>query len=131
MDLLARRHRLRPDDQHRQEDARALRRAFVIDRPGIVTEQRSVDGTRKWLLRFADGNEAETVNIPEEDRGSVCVSSQVGCTLTCSFCHTGTQPLVRNLSPAEIVGQFMVARDSYGEWPTPTADARACSPTSS
>ncbi len=97
---------------------------FVIDRPGIVTEQRSVDGTRKWLLRFADGNEVETVNIPEEDRGSVCVSSQVGCTLTCSFCHTGTQPLVRNLSAAEIVGQFMVARDSYGEWPTPTADAQ-------
>ena len=100
-----------------------LAERFVIDRPGIVTEQRSVDGTRKWLLRFADGNEAETVNIPEEDRGSVCVSSQVGCTLTCSFCHTGTQPLVRNLSAAEIVGQFMVARDSYGEWPTPTADA--------
>ena len=101
-----------------------LAELFVVDRPGIVTEQRSVDGTRKWLLRFADGNEAETVNIPEEDRGSVCVSSQVGCTLTCSFCHTGTQPLVRNLSPAEIVGQFMVARDSYGEWPTPTADAQ-------
>ena len=100
-----------------------LAEQFVIDRPGIVTEQRSVDGTRKWLLRFADGNEAETVNIPEEDRGSVCVSSQVGCTRTCSFCHTGTQPLVRNLSAAEIVGQFMVARDSYGEWPTPTADA--------
>lgn len=100
-----------------------LAELFIIDRPGIVTEQRSVDGTRKWLLRFADGNEAETVNIPEEDRGSVCVSSQVGCTLTCSFCHTGTQPLVRNLSPAEIVGQFMLARDSYGEWPTPTADA--------
>ncbi|MBN9490445.1 MAG: 23S rRNA (adenine(2503)-C(2))-methyltransferase RlmN [Alphaproteobacteria bacterium] len=100
---------------------------FVIARPGIVTEQRSVDGTRKWLLRFADGNEAETVNIPEEDRGSVCVSSQVGCTLTCSFCHTGTQPLVRNLSPAEIVGQFMVARDSYGEWPTPIETTRMLS----
>jgi 23S rRNA (adenine2503-C2)-methyltransferase len=100
---------------------------FVIERPGIVTEQRSVDGTRKWLLRFADGNEAETVNIPEEDRGSVCVSSQVGCTLTCSFCHTGTQPLVRNLTPAEIVGQFMVARDSYGEWPTPTETTRMLS----
>ncbi len=97
---------------------------FVIERPSIVTEQRSVDGTRKWLLRFADGNEAETVNIPETDRGSVCVSSQVGCTLTCTFCHTGTQPLVRNLTPDEIVGQFMVARDSYGEWPTPTADAQ-------
>jgi 23S rRNA (adenine2503-C2)-methyltransferase len=100
---------------------------FVVERPHIVTEQRSIDGTRKWLLRFPDGNEAETVNIPEEDRGSVCVSSQVGCTLTCSFCHTGTQPLVRNLSPAEIVGQFMVARDSYGEWPTPTETTRMLS----
>jgi 23S rRNA (adenine2503-C2)-methyltransferase len=100
---------------------------FVIERPEIVTEQRSVDGTRKWLLRFPDGNEAETVNIPEDDRGSVCVSSQVGCTLTCSFCHTGTQPLVRNLSPDEIVGQFMVARDSYGEWPTPTETTRMLS----
>ncbi|WP_421995204.1 23S rRNA (adenine(2503)-C(2))-methyltransferase RlmN [Reyranella sp.] len=100
---------------------------FVIERPGIVTEQRSVDGTRKWLLRFADGNEAETVNIPEEDRGSVCVSSQVGCTLTCTFCHTGTQPLVRNLAPDEIVGQFMVARDSYGEWPTPIETTRMLS----
>jgi 23S rRNA (adenine2503-C2)-methyltransferase len=100
-----------------------LAERFVVERPQIVTEQRSTDGTRKWLLRFPDGNEAETVNIPEEDRGSVCVSSQVGCTLNCSFCHTGTQKLVRNLEPAEIVGQFMVARDSYGEWPTPTADA--------
>jgi 23S rRNA (adenine2503-C2)-methyltransferase len=104
-----------------------LAELFVIERPGIVTEQRSVDGTRKWLLRFADGNEAETVNIPEEDRGSVCVSSQVGCTLTCSFCHTGTQALVRNLAPSEIVGQFMVARDSYGEWPTPTETTRMLS----
>jgi 23S rRNA (adenine2503-C2)-methyltransferase len=100
---------------------------FVIERPQIVTEQRSTDGTRKWLLRFPDGNEAETVNIPEEDRGSVCVSSQVGCTLTCSFCHTGTQALVRNLTPDEIVGQFMVARDSYGEWPTPTETTRMLS----
>jgi 23S rRNA (adenine2503-C2)-methyltransferase len=100
---------------------------FVVERPQIVTEQRSIDGTRKWLLRFGDGNEAETVNIPEEDRGSVCVSSQVGCTLSCSFCHTGTQPLVRNLTPAEIVGQFMVARDSYGEWPTPTETTRMLS----
>jgi len=104
-----------------------LAELFVIARPEIVTEQRSVDGTRKWLLRFADGNEAETVNIPEDDRGSVCVSSQVGCTLTCSFCHTGTQPLVRNLGPAEIVGQFMVARDSYGEWPTPIETTRMLS----
>ncbi len=104
-----------------------LAELFVVERPQIVTEQRSVDGTRKWLLRFPDGNEAETVNIPEEDRGSVCVSSQVGCTLTCSFCHTGTQALVRNLAPAEIVGQFMVARDSYGEWPTPTETTRMLS----
>jgi 23S rRNA (adenine2503-C2)-methyltransferase len=104
-----------------------LAELFVVERPEIVTEQRSVDGTRKWLLRFPDGNEAETVNIPEEDRGSVCVSSQVGCTLTCSFCHTGTQALVRNLAPAEIVGQFMVARDSYGEWPTPTETTRMLS----
>lgn len=104
-----------------------LAELFVIERPQIVTEQRSVDGTRKWLLRFTDGNEAETVNIPEEDRGSVCVSSQVGCTLTCSFCHTGTQALVRNLTPDEIVGQFMVARDSYGEWPTPTDATRMLS----
>ncbi len=104
-----------------------LNELFVIERPQIVTEQRSTDGTRKWLLRFPDGNEAETVNIPEEDRGSVCVSSQVGCTLTCSFCHTGTQPLVRNLTPDEIVGQFMVARDSYNEWPTPTLETRMLS----
>ena len=104
-----------------------LNELFVIERPQIVTEQCSTDGTRKWLLRFPDGNEVETVNIPEEDRGSVCVSSQVGCTLTCSFCHTGTQPLVRNLTPDEIVGQFMVARDSYGEWPTPTLETRMLS----
>jgi 23S rRNA (adenine2503-C2)-methyltransferase len=104
-----------------------LEELFVIDRPTIATEQRSSDGTRKWLLRLVDGNEVECVNIPEEDRGSVCVSSQVGCTLTCSFCHTGTQPLVRNLSAAEIVGQFMVARDSYGEWPTPTETTRMLS----
>ncbi|MBS0548195.1 MAG: 23S rRNA (adenine(2503)-C(2))-methyltransferase RlmN [Proteobacteria bacterium] len=104
-----------------------LNELFVVERPQIVTEQRSTDGTRKWLLRFPDGNEAETVNIPEEDRGSVCVSSQVGCTLTCTFCHTGTQPLVRNLTPDEIVGQFMVARDSYGEWPTPTLETRMLS----
>ncbi len=104
-----------------------LAELFVIERPQIVTEQRSTDGTRKWLLRFPDGNEAETVNIPEEDRGSVCVSSQVGCTLTCSFCHTGTQSLVRNLTPDEIVGQFMIARDSYNEWPTPTLETRMLS----
>ncbi|MGE0152655.1 MAG: 23S rRNA (adenine(2503)-C(2))-methyltransferase RlmN [Reyranellaceae bacterium] len=100
-----------------------LEELYVIERPQIAAEQRSSDGTRKWLLRLADGNEVESVYIPEEDRGAVCVSSQVGCTLTCSFCHTGTMKLVRNLGPAEIVGQFMVARDSYGEWPSPTGEA--------
>ncbi len=96
-----------------------LATSAAIVRPEIVTEQRSADETRKWLLRFADGKEAETVYIPEADRGALCISSQVGCTLTCAFCHTGTQPFVRNLGPAEIVGQVMIARDAYGEWPTP------------
>ncbi|WP_142850608.1 23S rRNA (adenine(2503)-C(2))-methyltransferase RlmN [Telmatospirillum sp. J64-1] len=100
---------------------------FVAQRPTITREQTSSDGTRKWLLKFPDGNEAETVYIPEEDRGSVCVSSQVGCTLTCKFCHTGTQLLVRNLMAAEIVSQFMVARDSYGEWPSPMDGGRMIS----
>lgn len=90
-----------------------------VGRPEMAEEQTSEDRTRKWLLRFADGNEVETVFIPEDDRGAVCVSSQVGCTLTCRFCHTGTQNLVRNLTAAEIVGQFMLARDRYGEWPSP------------
>jgi 23S rRNA (adenine2503-C2)-methyltransferase len=94
---------------------------FVIGRPQAATVQTSTDATRKWLFRFRDGQEAETVYIPDrkEDRGAVCISSQVGCTLSCRFCHTGTQALVRNLGPAEIVGQFMAARDSYGEWPSP------------
>jgi 23S rRNA (adenine2503-C2)-methyltransferase len=98
---------------------------FVIGRPETRAEQRSADGTRKWLFRFRDGQEAETVYIPdrEEDRGSVCISSQVGCTLTCRFCHTGTQKLVRNLGAAEIVGQFMAARDAHGEWPSPKGEA--------
>lgn len=102
---------------------------FVIERPQISREQLSEDGTRKWLLRFDDANEAETVYIPDqdEDRGAVCVSSQVGCTLTCRFCHTGTQLLVRNLTAAEIVGQFLVARDAYGEWPSPTDESRLIS----
>ncbi|MFN3459796.1 MAG: 23S rRNA (adenine(2503)-C(2))-methyltransferase RlmN [Oceanibaculum sp.] len=90
---------------------------FRIARPEVVTEQKSTDGTIKWLLRFEDGNEVETVFIPEEDRGTLCVSSQVGCTLTCKFCHTGTQRWVRNLGAAEIVGQAMLARDKLGEWP--------------
>jgi 23S rRNA (adenine2503-C2)-methyltransferase len=84
---------------------------YVLQRPAISRALGSVDGTRKWLLRFADGEEVETVHIPEEDRGTLCVSSQVGCTLTCSFCHTGTQRLVRNLASEEIVGQVMIARD--------------------
>ena len=104
-----------------------LENHFVLARPTIAREQTSVDGTRKWLMQFADSQKAEAVFIPEEDRGAVCISSQVGCTLTCRFCHTGTQRLVRNLQPAEIVGQFMVARDSYGEWPTPTDEVRMLS----
>ena len=94
---------------------------FVVGRPQVSTEQTSDDGTRKWLLCFRDGQQAETVYIPslDEDRGAVCISTQVGCTLSCRFCHTGTQALVRNLGAAEIVGQFMAARDSYGEWPSP------------
>ena len=99
-----------------------LARRYTVQRPSIRLEQRSNDGTRKWLLHFEDGNEAETVFIPEEDRGALCLSSQVGCTLTCTFCHTGTQRLVRNLSAGEIIGQVLVARDSYGEWPTPRGE---------
>ena len=95
---------------------------FAVRRPTITRAETSVDGTQKWLLRFVDGQEAETVHIPEEDRGTLCVSSQVGCTLTCKFCHTGTQPWVRNLGPAEIVGQVMVARDALAEWPSPKDD---------
>jgi 23S rRNA (adenine2503-C2)-methyltransferase len=100
----------------------ALAASFILERPEIVTEQISRDGTRKWLLRLsADTNgsrhEIETVYIPEEDRGTLCISSQVGCTLTCTFCHTGTQRLVRNLTSAEIVGQILIARDRLQEWP--------------
>jgi 23S rRNA (adenine2503-C2)-methyltransferase len=103
---------------------RRLAERFVIGRPDPATAQESADGTRKWLFRFRDGQEAETVYIPDrqEDRGAVCISSQVGCTLSCRFCHTGTQALVRNLGAAEIVGQFMAARDAYGEWPSPQGE---------
>ena len=96
-----------------------LAERFAIAVPEVVRRQVSADGTRKYLLRVADGHEVETVYIPDEDRGTLCISSQVGCTLTCSFCHTGTQRLVRNLTAAEIVGQIMVARDDLGEWPAP------------
>ena len=96
-----------------------LAQSFVIEIPEVVTRQVSDDGTRKYLVRIAGGHEVETVYIPEEGRGTLCISSQVGCTLTCSFCHTGTQKLVRNLTAAEIVGQIMLARDDLGEWPEP------------
>ncbi len=99
----------------------------AIVRPGIVREQTSSDRTRKWLLRAPGGGEVETVYIPEEDRGALCLSSQVGCALTCTFCHTGTQDLVRNLDAADIVGQLLVARDSYGEWPSPSDGTRLLS----
>ena len=90
---------------------------FYADRPAVSRRLQSTDGTIKWLLRFPDGDEAETVYIPDKGRGTLCISSQVGCTLTCSFCHTGTQKLVRNLSTAEICGQVMLAMDELGEWP--------------
>ena len=100
------------------KDFRAkLADTFVIEVPEVVSKQVSADGTRKYLMRIAGGHEVETVYIPEADRGTLCISSQVGCTLTCSFCHTGTQRLVRNLTAGEIVGQIMVARDDLGEWP--------------
>ena len=100
------------------KDYRALLAAhFVIEIPQVVSRQISADGTRKYLVRIAGGHEVETVYIPETDRGTLCISSQVGCTLTCSFCHTGTQKLVRNLTASEIVGQVMLARDDLGEWP--------------
>ena len=90
---------------------------FAISRPEVVEAQLSIDGTRKWLLRTHDGQDYEMVFIPDADRGTLCVSSQVGCTLNCTFCHTGTMRLVRNLEPEEIVGQVMLARDALGEWP--------------
>jgi 23S rRNA (adenine2503-C2)-methyltransferase len=100
------------------KDYRALLAGhFVVELPEVVTRQVSGDGTRKYLVRIAGGHEVEVVYIPETDRGTLCISSQVGCTLTCSFCHTGTQKLVRNLTAGEIVGQVMLARDDLGEWP--------------
>ncbi|HTK33760.1 MAG TPA: 23S rRNA (adenine(2503)-C(2))-methyltransferase RlmN [Caulobacteraceae bacterium] len=102
-----------------------LAERFVVARPEVVERQVSKDGTRKWLIRFAPGIEAETVYIPDVGRaGALCVSSQVGCTLNCTFCHTGTQPLVRNLTAAEIVAQVQVARDDLEEWPSPKEDRR-------
>ena len=146
LDLFPRRQGLRRDDQCGQGAcARALAAAYTLARPQVVSEQVSKDGTRKWLIRMAStgpldkGAEIECVYIPEIDRGTLCVSSQVGCTLTCSFCHTGTQRLVRNLTSAEIVAQLIVARDRIGDWPDATppegalraaATAAASSPTS-
>jgi 23S rRNA (adenine2503-C2)-methyltransferase len=108
------------------KDARAkLAERFTLARPEVVERQVSKDGTRKWLIRFAPGIEAETVYIPDVGRaGALCVSSQVGCTLNCTFCHTGTQKLVRNLTAAEIVAQVQVARDDLEEWPSPKEDRR-------
>lgn len=113
------------------KDYRALLdEKFEIELPEVVTRQVSLDGTRKYLLRIAGGHEVEMVYIPEESRGTLCISSQVGCTLTCTFCHTGTQKLVRNLTAGEIVGQVLVARDDLGEWPeqgVPKNDVRLVS----
>ena len=97
-----------------------LAERFVIGRPNVVEAQHSSDGTRKWLLQTDDGHDFEMVFIPDADRGTLCISSQVGCTLNCTFCHTGTMRLVRNLTPGEIVGQVMLARDALGEWPKGT-----------
>ena len=104
------RHRLRAGET-------LLGTIVTLEAPEVVEAQHSVDGTRKWLLRTADGHDFEMVFIPDADRGTLCVSSQVGCTLNCTFCHTGTMRLVRNLTPGEIVGQVMLARDALGEWP--------------
>jgi len=113
----------------------ALEERFTLERPEVVAEQVSVDGTRKWLLRLPGEHEGERphevecVYIPDSGRATLCVSSQVGCTLTCTFCHTGTQRLVRNLTPGEIVGQVMVARDRLGDWPGGTPPEGAIVPT--
>ena len=104
-----------------------LAELYTLDRPQVITERTSTDTTRKWLVRFQDGKEVETVYIPEEDRGAVCISTQIGCAQGCAFCHTGTQRLQRNLTAEEIVGQFMIVRDSYNEWPSPTDETRMLS----
>ena len=102
-----------------KETRALLAEKCIISRPEVSLAQVSSDGTRKWLLKTHDGEEFEMVFIPDADRGTLCVSSQIGCTLNCRFCHTGTMKLVRNLTPAEIVGQVMLARDALGEWPSP------------
>lgn len=97
---------------------------YTLTRPQIARELNASDGTRKWLFKFEDGQSVETVYIPEDDRGAVCLSTQVGCPNGCVFCHTGSQKMVRNLTAGEIAGQFMAARDSYGEWPSPAGEPR-------
>ena len=136
LDLCARRHALRRTMTSVSKELRAaLDERFTLERPEVVAEQVSVDGTRKWLLRLPGEHagerphEVECVYIPDTGRATLCVSSQVGCTLTCSFCHTGTQRLVRNLTPGEIVGQVMVARDRLGDWPGGTPPEGAIVPT--
>jgi 23S rRNA (adenine2503-C2)-methyltransferase len=101
-----------------------LHEGHSVARQGIAMTQKSTDGTIKWLLRLADGNNIEMVYIPEQDHGALCVSSQVGCTLNCRFCHTGTMPLVRNLTAGEILGQFMLARDCLDDWPNPEGNRK-------
>jgi 23S rRNA (adenine2503-C2)-methyltransferase len=108
-----------------KEQRAALEQRFTLSRPHVAARQVSTDGTRKWLIRLADGAEIETVFIPDVGRsGALCVYSQVGCTLTCTFCHTGTQRLVRNLTAEDIVSQVMIARDDLGEWPSSNEDRR-------
>lgn len=104
-----------------------LKSNYTVSRPQIIKALTSQDKTRKWLVSFEDGQRVEMVYIPEEDRGAVCLSSQVGCAQGCKFCHTGTQKCLRNLTAAEIVGQFMLARDDYHEWPTPSDTNRMLS----
>ena len=104
-----------------------LESRFVLSRPKIVTEQISSDKTHKWLLEFSDGQRIETVFIPEDDRGAVCVSTQVGCAVGCKFCHTGSQKITRNLTATEIVAQFMLVKDAYGEWPSSSNSSRLVS----
>ena len=110
------------------KDLRAkLAENFILARPKIVTEQISSDKTHKWLLEFADGQRIETVFIPEDDRGAVCVSTQVGCAVGCKFCHTGSQKITRNLTAGEIISQFMLVKDVYGEWPSSSQENRQVS----
>ncbi len=110
------------------KDLRAkLSERFILSRPKIVTEQVSSDKTHKWLLEFSDGQRIETVFIPEDDRGAVCVSTQVGCAVGCKFCHTGSQKITRNLTAGEIISQFMLVKDVYGEWPSSSQENRQVS----